>query len=642
VTTTFNTKSDTSNSYEGTAQAIQLLKGKFEHGDNSDYRKDQFIDILSRFVNEYPEAENEAFHYGAEFLSTTVERLKKQVEAYILERDARLQSVTVIEGMAPLADNEYGVDDLVCKSVARRINASASRTSGDPFAHLIALLPVMGALLGSNVRVYSGIRDGHLPLTFRALLVANSSEEKSVTTKKVTGPLQSIERANRAAIEAALAEINKQTTIKNDDGDEVRLSPEDKKAMKKEVTSNQHAVFFDSKSFSGEAAIKKVANQKSKAGLLLFKDEASDLLQHENYGAKTKGSTSQTTGLMKTTIMTSQTEPLYGSYDRVNEENGGTFEGQTLNVLGNIQLHFLPNIIDFQEDSHGWGSRWLLCRAKRSEGVPVAQVLSGVDPLNSFVNNRLIPFLMGITPTDATEVNEQGLPVDYILLGFDAPGQELYRRFVDATKLRISQERKGEAHEAAYLTWLDKSSVRIPQIAALLHILELLEGKQIDVPRTAASDIKPDETNNHLVISTFNSNEAFKPDRRERKTFDDVFGRGWLNISEENVHRAIRMEEMLGDEFLKISDQATVAVRIRQSALINTELRTDLNFVLKRLEDKGDILQSAFKSSLRGGRLNLPGPELQGRIEELVDRGCIKRWKQDNKTYITYLKPLRN
>ena len=52
------------------------------------------------------------------------------------------------------------------------------------------------------------------------------------------------------------------------------------------------------------------------------------------------------------------------------------------------------------------------------------------------------------------------------------------------------------------------------------------------------------------------------------------------------------------------------------------------------------MTQAAFKSSLRGGRLRMSGSDLQGRIDELVARGCIKRWTE-GKTYLAYEKPLR-
>jgi hypothetical protein len=620
--------------------ALRLLAHQFNDGEAKNCKRDYFVDCLASFILRHPEHTQEAYKYASKKLDARADQLQKLVQAHESLKDARLLSRSVIEGMNSLGGFDYSIAELVCGSVAAHIDASCKRNNGDPLPHLLSLMTVAGALLGGNVRVYSGIEDGDLPLSLRFLNVADTSDGKSKTTKKVVDPLRAVERAEKLRIEAALAEIDKVKTTKDEKGNEQAVTAEDRKKLKRVVETNQRSVLMDSKSFSAEALVKRLVNQESKAGLMLYRDEASDLLQHERYGAKGGGSTNQTSGLFKATVMTSQTDCLYGSVDRVNSENGGDFDGQTISVLGNIQLKFLPDIVDFSEDSHGWGSRWLFCRANR-QGLPeVVRTLRSADPLNKFVTERLIPFLLGVKPVTATEVNTSGLPLDYIRLGFSPKAQLVYNAFVNEVRQRIEGQRDVDACESAYLAWLAKASIRVPTIAAILHCLELLEGTHGSVSRTLEADIQPDETNDHLVVRTFNSNQAFRPNRSEQKTFEDIFGDGWLTISEENTRRAIRIEQLLGDEFLIIGDSASVAVRTRQAAHVNNELRTDLRFILKKLKERGDITQTAFRSSLRGGRLKLNSEDLQGRIDELVAKGCIKRWV-DGKTFITYEKPLR-
>ena len=621
---------------------MKQLAATFAEGMQTGAKRDYYIQYLAHFVLTYSEHTLEAFKYAAESLDTKQDQLQKQVEAVNAATDARHQAKTVIDSMVSLGNYDYDISELVCSSVARHIDSSCSRNNGDHFPHLLSLLTVAGSLIGGHVRVYSGIEDGDLPLCLRFLNVADTSAGKSKTTKKVVGPLLGVVRDCKAKIKSQLDALDKLKTSKDEQGNEVALTAEDKKRMRRDITSNERAVLMDSKSFSAEALVKKLMKQESKGGLLLYRDEASDLLQHERYGTKGSGSTNQTTGLTKTTIMCSQTECLYGSVDRVNDENGGEFDGQTLSVLGNIQLHFLPDIIDFSEDSHGWGSRWILSRANRYNRPEVVKTLQSVDPLNKFVAERLIPFLLGVEPIQAKGMNTSGIPLDYIRLGFNPQAQGIYNAFVTEIQQRIRQQDGVDAKEAAYLAWLAKASIRVPVIASLLHCLELLEGTHGEVSRTLEADIQVDPSSDQLVVRSFDSNKAFKPNRSERKDFNDVLENGWLTISEENTRRAIRIEQMLSDEFLIIGDVASVAVRKRQVAQVNNELRTDLRFILQKLQEKGDVTQASFKSSLRGGRLKLTGAELQGRIDELVARGCVKRWTDDRRrTLITYEKPLR-
>ncbi len=637
---TMMTNSSDASTIDSQADPMMDLSARFSEGQRRKETRDFFVQTLARFVLTHPDYELEAFKHAAETLDANTEQLRKQVENFNAVTDAHLLSQNVLDSMCTLGNYDYPIADLICSSVANHIDASCRRNNGDILPHLLSLLTVAGALIGGHVRVYSGIEDGDLPLSLRYLNVADTSDGKSKTTKKGVGPTLAISNKDKLRIQAELEQLEKLQTYKDEQGNEQSINTEERKKMKRGILSNERAVLLDSKSFSAEALIKKLTKQADKAGLLLYRDEASDMLQHERYGAKGSGSTSQTTGLLKSTIMTSQTECLYGSVDRVNEDNAGEFNGQTLSVLGNIQLHFLPDVIDFSDDSHGWGSRWILSRANR-KGLPeVVNTLKSNDPLNRFVAERLIPFLMGIKPIDAVEENISGLPVDYIRLGFCTEAQAVYNAYVTESRQRIESQRRIDAKEASYLSWLAKDSIRIPVIAALLHCLELLEGTHGDTVRTVESDIKPDLTNERLVVRSFNSNRAFKPDRSELKSFDDIIGNGWLTISEENVRRAIRVEQMLSDEFLIISDEASIAVRTRQVAQVNNQLRTDLRFILQKLQDKGDMTQAAFKSSLRGGRLRMSGSDLQGRIDELVARGCIKRWTE-GKTYLAYEKPLR-
>lgn len=587
--------------------------------------RDELLAVVAQYINTHPEHREEALSIASEFINLNTDQLSKQIDKLHVSNEASDQASAVLSGLAPVPSADFRIHDLVCSSVAKLIAASCKRTTSDDLPVLTTLMGVAGALCGSHLRVESGVKDGYLPLSLRMFVVGDSSDGKSVVTAKTVSPLYRLYRDDIDQLKAQLKAIDDQKTTKDEKDNEIPLTSDVKKQMKDEAKRSRRQVLADFKSFSAEGLARTLSEQQSKAGVLLFRDEASDLLHHERYGARGGGNSSQTTGLLKSLVMSSQVEPLTGEISRASSDNCGEFRQQTLSIIGNVQLHFLPDLIPLSEDSHGWGARWLLIRASRFPRPTAVRTLEGDDPLTRFVHERLIPFAMGIKPIKTNRISSKGEPIDFISLRFSEEdgAQRTYNEFYDSLICDLSAKRQtGEVSEAAYNNWLNKGSIRVAQFAGLLHLLDLLEGAQI---KTCV----PDPTNDTDVRITYDSNKRFFNRKGEL-----------LPISKANVERAIRLELMMRREYLEISDAANVSVLTKQAHQTNNEVKQSMLWILHRLETKGQFIESQFVSSLKGGAKKLSPQEIRVYISELVKLGCIRRWK-DGKTYLEYLKPMR-
>lgn len=599
----------------------QQLKAWRERGE----KRDALLNVLAAFVSSNPEHREEALVVASEFITLSTDQLSKHLDKRAVTEETSHQANAVLSSLASLPDASYGINELVCSSVASLISQSCYRTSSDFLSILTLLMGVTGSLVGGHLRVESGVKDGYLPLSLRILNVGDSSDGKSEGTNKTVSPLYKVYGDDNLRIKALVEAIEKQKTVKDENDQEVALTSDVKKQMKQEARRSRRQVIADFKSFSAEGLARTLSEQEEKAGVLLFRDEASDLLHHERYGARGSGNSSQTTGLLKSLVMSSQVEPLTGEISRSSSDNCGEFTNQTLSIIGNVQLHFLPDLIPLSEDSHGWGARWLLVRANRFSRPTAIRTLKGDDPLTGYIQQRLIPFGLGIKPVKTDRTSVKGVPIDFISLRFseDDGAQFAYNAFYDAQISYLSMcNESGSVTEAAYNTWLSKGSIRVAQFAAILHLLEMCEGAQM---KTCV----PNPLSEVGVDVTFDSNKRFF-DRKGNL----------IPISKANVERAIRLEQMLQHEYLEISDAANISVLDKQAHHTSNEVKQSMLWILSRLELKGSVIESQFVSSLKGGAKKLSPQEIRTFIQELTNTGCIRRWK-DGKTYLEYLKPMR-
>jgi len=581
---------------------------------------DDICRYIANFKEMRPELEEEIYRRikdsqilgESEFQITNIRRkvfnILRSVDTAKTVEEA-LQTNAVIERY------DYEIEDLVCPSVSRVIRDQNARASSDPLPLLLNLLTAVAGIVGSHLRMNTGQGFSDLPLNLNVLLVGDSSSGKSLLTQNVIKPLEKF---------SANCVNNKKQRLKAIELDK-DLSSEDKRTQIATIKQNQRVVLADLLSFSGEGLLKMLAEQQKRAGLLLFRDEASDLLGHERYGRGGNAGNSTSSSLFKSAIMRTMTDTFTGGNMKMDSEKCGDYEEQTLSILGNIQRHYLLDLLNLQEDSLGWTSRWIVSRAKRNDIPDHFRTIRDKSKFSVFMERRVIPFFSAIKPLKEKDFSYGGEEFrDYINLTFndDDGAQEYFMSIIQEEDIwmRDSANTTTEPH---YIKWRRKCNIRIGKIAALLHALEMLEGKN-------AKGIDPDPNNPTECIFTFDSNSAFIHKK----------GAG-CRISKENVERAYRIEQLLRDEFLIVTDQAAVAAKRKDQAVVTSEIRAKLLFILDKLSELSSESQRGFLARMRGGALKLSRDELKTYIDQLVKMGCIERYHEGRKLLLKFKKELR-
>ena len=198
----------------------------------------------------------------------------------------------------------------------------------------------------------------------------------------------------------------------------------------------------------------------------------------ERYSGNGKRSTDNKaqSGLFRKMIMQNMTEPLSGSGAKVDDDRSVTFREQVIGITANIQLHFVPDLIDLDEDAWGWGSRHILVQVKQlSNDLPKAP--KDRDPLTSYMIERLIPFCQSINPPTLRECDSAGMPVNYIVVDFNEHdgAQAEYEDFVHQTDMEIKAKEEHSV-ESAHVSYLKKASVRLGKFALIIHTHAQLQG----------------------------------------------------------------------------------------------------------------------------------------------------------------------
>ncbi len=534
-----------------------------------------------------------------------VSPVSSEIEEEAHEYQTRLDQV--LDQLADRITTEFTLNDLMPDNVAGIIGLSSKRTNSDPIATVLALSSVTGSLLGAKVRVRTGIHDSApLAANINVWLAGDSSTGKSKISKKVIKPLSGANAREQQRIESEIKRIKQDSNF----------DAEQKKAEIDKLKGNRNDVLAEFYDFSEQGFAKAVSRQRPLAGLHLHQDEGGDLLGCERYSGNGKRSSDNKaqSGLFRKMLMQNMTEPLSGSGAKVDDERSIKFRDQVIGLTANIQLHFVPDLIDLDEDAWGWGSRHILVQVKQlSNDLPKAP--KDLDPLSRYMIERLIPFCQSINPPTLREYDSAGIPINYIIVDFnDRDGaQEEYEAVVHQTDIDI-KAMEGNSIEKAYVSFLKKTSVRLAKFALIIHTHQRLQGA-------------------NAVSYDFDS-----PD--DDPVFRNANDRIKQPISLSTIQKAICLEMEVRKQWLEVSDLCRAAPAKREAAIMDGLEQTRMEAVLQKVREQGPITAAKVKSLLNG-KLKMTRPMIGAILNTLINRSCIRKTKQGRTDLLAWIKGIR-
>ena len=525
------------------------------------------------------------------------------------KEEYKTQLGQVLTQLAEPIHTKFDIADLMPQGIAGIIEASSKRTNSDPIATTMALASVTASLLGSKVRVSTGIHDSApLSANINVWLAGDSSTGKSKITKKLIKPLSGVNAREHKRIEKEIKRIKQEGS----------LDAEQKKAEIEKLKSNRNDVLAELLDFSEQGFAKLVSKQAPLAGVHLHQDEGGDLMGCERYSGNGKRSTDNKaqSGLFRKMIMQNMTEPLSGSGAKVDDDRSVTFREQVIGITANIQLHFVPDLIDLDEDAWGWGSRHILVQVKQlSNDLPKAP--KDRDPLTSYMIERLIPFCQSINPPTLRECDSAGMPVNYIVVDFNEHdgAQAEYEDFVHQTDMEIKAKEEHSV-ESAHVSYLKKTPVRLAKFALIIHTHAQLQGAKVTPPEFdyVFDDHQPAFSNANQRINQ--------------------------SISLATVKEAINLEMEMRKQRLEVADLCRAAPAKREAALIDGLEQTRMESVLQKVKEQGPITTKRLKALLNR-KLKMTRPMIGDILSTLIERGCISATKQGRTELLDWIKGIR-
>ena len=563
----------------------------------------QALILSAAYSFSYPSQREDIVQYLAQRYNHSPPKILNDLLAKEEIQSDQTRLINAANKLVPTIKTERRLEDMLPSDIARIVRASAERTNSDEISCLFCLLSVVGSRLGGHYRILSRIKEGHVPCNLNILLVANSSGGKSTVTDKFTAPLMQYHHHNKEILDREIEAIEERLSGKND-------SDRRRREIRK-LNANRRDAFTKSNDFTEQAAQRYVFEQAPNEGVMLFQDEAGNLLGCEQYS---NGASSNNHGPFRSLIMLGQTAVLEEDILRADAEKAGSFRGQTLSILGCIQNQKLPGIINFAEDSVGFIGRFLFVQVPPEKATAYKRIPKSIDPIAEFISDRLIPFTASIK---SNSIFDESSSTSYILSEFNEEdgAQEEYEHFYENIRTKVA-EMKADGTEPTYAIWLDKGPVFVLKFAGIIHCLIQMHGQH-------ASKSSDD----------FSFDNTYPEFRRANSLMNKP-------ISKKALDYALQIYEEAKKNFLLASDAARVAPLLREQALEEDADRAMLDFVLKIIEINGPAKQSRLKANHKRKK-GLTGAVFDSMCRTLIDRGNVRAEADKKSPILHWVKPLR-
>jgi len=514
--------------------------------------------------------------------------VNKQLDIQEELRTETFQFEEALNYLAPTVAADYSLEEILPPHIAEVVAKSCTLSDSDWKNAVFLLLAVTSGLTGNKAICVSPVSDLPISLSLLVLNCGDSSSTKDRTSRKIIAPIQGFTKHLKNKRQKALLEATKISDANDRKAEEYRLE------------HNLEEVLYQSMTFSAEALVLDATKRAPSHGFHIHQAEGSDFLACERWGSG-QGQNTQGPGLLRKSLMEAWDGPLESEYNRTSADKSTSFRGQSMSLTLNCQMRFVPLIVDFDEDSLGWTSRILVVLAEKVGTNKAKRVRGSVDPLTEFVIKRLIPFTQAIQLRNSNQLSPTGFMMNNVQLELDEydGAEDRYRDFCQLAENEVTIGEEAGT-EPAYMSFLKKTPVRIMKFAALLHILNTIEGKQI--PSVGVDD----------------SYEIFRPSCDPNFELTKNGG-----ITLETFERAIKLELIARNQYQVIADLCRTAPARRDERKAVGQKLTTADRLLEKLERYGEINERVFKDRVKSK--NNSRPEIGACIEQLVTEGKIIR-----------------
>lgn len=255
---------------------------------------------------------------------------------------------------------ETDLFEILPQPLAEAIVSRAKTLNQPPIRLLHSLWPILGAILGSRfaINLRTTARDRECWKEYPIFYCADAggvSSGKTTTQKEIYRVLKrkdldelerlSKKQAQLKELKAEWAEMTREERKRNKENAEVNPSLYEKE------NCQSRRWFYDEGTFDG--VLKTMSTQPRWQGGVWVADELTGLFEGLNqYRSGGKGNDRQR-------LLSSWNDPVQNTFDRVKEENRYFLNGQTINILGGIQIQKVQKYLDLSNDVDGLVSRFL-------------------------------------------------------------------------------------------------------------------------------------------------------------------------------------------------------------------------------------------------------------------------------------------
>jgi len=255
---------------------------------------------------------------------------------------------------------EIDLFEILPQPLAEAIISRAKTLNQPPIRLLHSLWPILGAVLGSRfaINLRTTARDRECWKEYPIFYCADAggvSSGKTTTQKEIYKVLKrkdldelerlSKKQARLKELKAEWAEMTREERSTNKENGEVNPSLYEKE------NCQSRRWFYDEGTFDG--VLKTMSTQPRWQGGVWVADELTGLFEGLNqYRSGGKGNDRQR-------LLSSWNDPVQNTFDRVKEENRYFLNGQTINILGGIQIQKVQKYLDLSNDVDGLVSRFL-------------------------------------------------------------------------------------------------------------------------------------------------------------------------------------------------------------------------------------------------------------------------------------------
>lgn len=255
---------------------------------------------------------------------------------------------------------EIDLFEILPTPLAEAIVSRAKTLNQPPIRLLHSLWPILGSILGSRfaINLRTTARDRECWKEYPIFYCADAggvSSGKTTTQKEIYKVLK------RKDLDELERLSKKQAKLKELKAEWAEMTREERKANKENAEVNPSLYekencqsrrwFYDEGTFDG--VLKTMSTQPRWQGGVWVADELTGLFEGLNqYRSGGKGNDRQR-------LLSSWNDPVQNTFDRVKEENRYFLNGQTINILGGIQIQKVQKYLDLSNDVDGLVSRFL-------------------------------------------------------------------------------------------------------------------------------------------------------------------------------------------------------------------------------------------------------------------------------------------